>query len=176
MGFGHTAKGIQQLCMELTAIIHANFHVAATIEPDRRHSSLYSDFDDHYEAMINTKSIELAVNLRSLFDRCTALANPRKVKQAEQESKAIRFIEGDGPETLRECTNKIIHAGYFLFEYERYESTGQNGERFSNEVQSSVIKLSGWHFRRKWLCTLDLLKFCEEAHAAAQELEQEFQQ
>ncbi len=176
MGFGYTAKGIQQLCVELTAIIHANFHVAATIEPARRSSSLYSDFDDHYEAMINTKSIELAVNLRSLFDRCAAFANPNKVEQAERKSTAIRFIEGSGPETLRECTNKIIHAGYFLFEYDRYESTGNDGQRFSNEVQSSVIKLSGWHFRKKWLCTLDLLKFCEEAHSAAQELEQKFEQ
>lgn len=76
MGFGHSAHGVQKLCVELASIIHANFHVAATIQPNRRESSLYKDFDKHYESLVNTKSIELAVNLRSLFDRCATLANP----------------------------------------------------------------------------------------------------
>jgi len=57
MGFGRSAIGVQQLCVELAAVIHANFHVAATVPSGNRSSSLYEDFDEHFEAVINTKSI-----------------------------------------------------------------------------------------------------------------------
>lgn len=176
MGFGHTAHGIQDLCVELTAIIHANFHVAATIPPAKRESSLYRDFDEHYESLINTKSIELAVNLRALFDRCATLSNPEPLKQAGCSTTALTFLQGKGPTTLRECTNKIIHASYFLFQHDLYESTDINGQRFSNQVQGSAVEIAGWLNKVQWRCKLDLLQFAEEAHCAATDLQNQYGQ
>ena len=171
MGFGHSAQGVQKLCVELVSIIHANFHVAATVNPERRKSSVYRDFDEHYESLINTKSIELAVNLRALFDRCGALSNPNPLEQSIRQTTAISFVEGGGPTTLRECANKIMHAGYFPFQYGRYDSTGDDGQPFSNQVQEAAVEVSGWHGKEHWRCKLNLLHFAEEAHFAATELE-----
>ena len=176
MGFGHSAIGIQQLCVELGAVIHANFHVAATIPPNKRSSSLYKDFDEHFEEVINTKSIELAVNLRALFDRCASLSNPHPLPQATRNSLALTMLVGKAPLTVRECANKIIHAGYFLFRYGRYSSTGPDGVTFSNQIQESTVELAGWHHKEQWRCTLDLLIFAEEAHLAAKELQSAWQQ
>ena len=176
MGFGHSATGIQQLCVELAAVIHANFHVAATVPPGKRSSSLYEDFDEHFEAVINTKSIELAVNLRALFDRCALLSNPNALPQATRSSLALTMLVGEAPRTVRECANKIIHAGYFLFRHGRYSSTSPDGVPFSNQVQESTVELAGWHYKKQWRCTLDLLVFAEEAHLAAKELQSAWQQ
>lgn len=175
MGFGHNAHGIQNLCVELTAIIHANFHVAATISPAKRESSLYRDFDEHYESLINTKSIELAINLRALFDRCATISNPEPLKQAECSTTALTFLQGTGPTTLRECTNKIIHASYFEFQYGHYE-TDIGEQRFSNRVQESTVEIIGWFHEMQWKCKLDLLQFAEEAHCAASDLQNQYGQ
>lgn len=176
MGFGHSAHGIQKLCVELTAIIHANFHVAATIPPAKRESSLYRDFDEHYEYLINTKSIELAVNLRALFERCAALSNPEPLEEAGRSTTALTFLQGNGSTTLRECTNKIIHANYFLFQLSRYESTSIDGQRFSNQVQEPAVEIAGWFNKEQWRCRLDLLQFAEEAHCAATDLQKQYGQ
>ena len=150
MGFGHAAQGIQKLCVELASVIHANFHVAAAVQPSRRASSLYRDFDEHYESVINTKSIELAVNLRALFDRCAALSNPKALEQAGRQTTAISFLQGSGQTTLRECTNKIIHAGYFLFQHGRYDSVGEDGQPFSNPVQVETVEVCGRLGKNQW--------------------------
>lgn len=176
MCFGHSATGIQQLSVELAAVIHANFHVGATVPPGKRSSSLYDDFDEHFEAVINTKSIELAVNLRALFDRCASLSNPHALPQTTRNSLALTMLVGEAPRTVRECANKIIHAGYFLFRRGRYSSTGFDGVPFSNEIQESTVELFGWHYKKQWRCTLDLLVFAEEAHLAAKELQSAWQQ
>lgn len=171
MGFGHSAHGVKRLCVELASIIHANFHVAATVQPARKSTSIYQDFDEHYEQLINTKTIELAVNLRALFDRCSALSNPKPLEQARRNTNAILFLKGSGPTTLRECTNKIIHAGYFLFQYGRYQSIDEAGQPFSNEVQEASVEIAGWFGKEQWRCKLNLLQFAEEAHLATTELE-----
>lgn len=176
MGFGQSASGIQQLCVELAAVIHANFHVAATVPPGKRSSSIYEDFDKHFEAVINTRSIELAVNLRALFDRCASLSNPHALPQTTRNSLALIMLAGEAPHNVRECANKIIHAGYFLFRRGRYSSTGLDGVPFTNVVQESTVELSGWHHKKQWRCTLDLLVFAEEAHLAAKELQSAWQQ
>lgn len=176
MGFGHDANGVKKLCVELASVIHANFHVAATVQLPRRESSLYQDFDEHYESVINTKAIELAVNLRALIDRCASLSNPKPLEQAGRQTTAISFLQGRGPTTLRECANKVIHAGYFLFQYGRYDSVAEDGQSFSNRVQESTVEVSGWFGKDRWQCRLNLLQFAEEAHLAACELEQQYGQ
>lgn len=170
MRFGHTSHGIQKICLELASIIHANFHVAASVSPARGSMSLYLDFIEHYESVTNTKAIELAINLRALFDRCAALSNPMPLKQASQLTTAITFLEGQGENTLRECANKIIHAGFFEYEYGKYESTDETGHSFRNQVRESAVYIFGRRGKEPWRCKLDLLKFAEEAHLAATEL------
>lgn len=171
MGFGHSANGIKRLCVELASIIHANFHVAAAINPIKRSCSLYVDFDAHYESLINTKTIELAVNLRALLERCAAYSNPHPLVQAVNQTTAISFLHGRGPTTLRECANKIIHADYFVFSYGRYDSVDENSQPFSNPVQESTVEISGRFGKELWRCRLNLLQFAEEAHLAAAQLE-----
>ena len=102
--------------------------------------------------------------------------NPKPLEQAGRQTTAISFLRGSGPTTLRECANKVIHAGYFLFRHGRYESVGEDGQPFSNPVQESTVEVSGWFGKDQWRCRLNLLQFAEEAHLAAAELGQHYGQ
>ena len=166
MELGHSVAGIQKLCIELATVIHANYHVAATV-PLKKCPALYVDFEDHFEDALSTKSIELAVNFRLLLDRASGYLTDEAMSLATE---CLTIHEGNGKKSLRECANKLIHADHLTFSYGHYASNFVGVEPFRNPVKESSVELNGFFGGKKWRCTIDLLKFSEEAYERSADL------
>lgn len=166
MALSRGIGGIQQLCVELATIIHANWHVAASVYADRKRLHLYSDFAAHHDETLKARAIEVAVNFRILDERLEASPAYRKLKSEVEAEEPGRFLTPTKqPLTLRECCNKIVHAKDFRFILARYDTVDPaTGETFSNTCEDSAVKLSGTQGGRPWECEIDLLRFAEEVH------------
>jgi len=166
MELGHSVAGIQKLCIELATAVHANYHVSAPV-PGSNRPALYVDFDDHFEDMLSTKSIELAVNFRLLVDRASGYMTEESLALA---TACIDIHEGHGKRTLRDCANKLIHADHLAFSYGQYASTFSGVELFRNPVKESSVELNGFLSGKRWRCSIDLLKFSEEVYEKSTDL------
>lgn len=159
--------GIQQLCVELATVIHANFHVAPYLGPERGRLSLYEEFFQHHHSTVKAKAIELAVNFR-IFDEGgdQSPAYLELKREVEEGLKPGAFLSPHpGPLSLRECANKIIHARDFRFLTAHYQTTdARTGEVFSLKAKDSTIQVVGNRAGRPWECRIDLLAYSEALH------------
>ena len=105
----------------------------------------------------------MAVNFRVLDERLSASEEYRQLKR-EIETAKIGFLRISETEalTLREASNKIIHAKDLQFSEATYQTHDpETGRTHVNPCYESMVTLTGTHYKKEWRCEIDLLIFAE---------------
>lgn len=165
-GLSRGLDGVMTVCVKLATVIHANFHVAATVYAERGRLALYDDFREHHDTRIRGLAIELAVNFR-VFDE-SAQASPAYLNLragVDAQSHSGFVLPDNTPLPLRECSNKIIHAKDFKFEMAEYRTVDAvSGVEHRNPCKASEILVLGDLYGKVWSCRIDLLTYAERVH------------
>jgi hypothetical protein len=174
--FSHTSAGLKSLCYELCVNIHGNFHRAATIFGPRWDKPIYEDFSFHFEPTIKVKTLEVAIHHRSLDDLLGDCQSRTAIEAWNAEEPCGKLLGSNGSVlSLRECSNKVIHADSFEYQYSSYQTKDfETNQTYVNSVEESELILVGRRGKKDWKVALDILLYAEHVYQYAHHAEQEF--
>ena len=166
MRFSRGIDGFTSVCTELVTIIHANWHIAASVYGARRSLHVYQDFPSHHEETLKALAIELAANFRVLdehMEDSPAYLNLKKEVELVTTGKFLQPTSGEM--TLRDCANKVIHATSYEFRMGGFTTHDPNTRKvYDNVCKDAEIVVKGDLKGGGWECQVNLLTFAENIH------------